>query len=138
MFHISKSLMDEALGDTPVKGKRSMEPLKSLAIKHGLPLQVLEDKEVTNDAEVHMNSGDLWHCLQGEVHFICGGELVAPWTKKNVDGSEDKTELKAKEIKNGTKILLKAGDWLWIPPGEPHKHICEDLARLAIIKVPKA
>lgn len=129
--------MDETLSGEPVTGKRSLEPIKSLATRHGLPLQVLEDKEITNDAEIHMNAGDLWHCLQGEVHFICGGELVNSWAKKLPDGTEDTTELKAKAIKNGTKLLLKAGDWLWIPPGEAHQHICEKLARLAVIKVPK-
>jgi uncharacterized RmlC-like cupin family protein len=49
----------------------------------------------------------------------------------------DDREWKAKEIKGGTEVVMKPGDWLWIPAGEPHQHKTSTKARLVIIKVPK-
>ena len=31
--------------------------------------------------------------------------------------------------------ILKTGDWLYIPAGEPHQHISESACRLFIIKI---
>lgn len=126
-----KEEVDKILASGPEVGKRML--FKS----NNLPVGILEDKEVINDAEVHMTEGDLWQCLEGEVTFICGGELVGPWFGKDKDGHENKNELKAKEIKGGTEIILKPGDWLWIPAGEPHQHKTPRTARLAIVKIPE-
>ncbi len=136
-FVIRKGEVDKTLRSVQAIGKKLLEPLKSLASLHNLPLNILEDKEVVNDAEVHKHEGDLWLCLEGEVTFIYGGELVEPRAKKNPDGTEDVRELKAKEIRGGIEVILKPGDWLWIPAGEPHQHKCAGVARLAIIKIPK-
>lgn len=135
---VRKEKIAETLATAPVVGKKLLEPLKSLAAANKMPLNILEDKEVlNNEAEVHMHEGDLWLCLEGEVKFIYGGEMVDPWFKKNADGSEDKREVKAKQIKNGEESILKPGDWLWIPAGQPHQHLCEGTARLVIIKISK-
>jgi mannose-6-phosphate isomerase-like protein (cupin superfamily) len=122
----------------PAKGKRNLEPLKSFAAEHKLPFNLLEDAEVLdNKAEVHMEEGDLWLGLEGETTFIVGGELVEPIFSKRADGSENKNEIRAAQIKGGEKVILRPGDWIWIPPGEPHQHFCEKVSRLAIIKIPK-
>lgn len=134
---ISKLKVEETLQSIPAQGKRLLEPLKSFAVAQRLPLNILEDKEVVNDAEVHVQEADLWHCLLGEVEFIYGGEMVEPWFGKNSDGSENKNELKSKEIKGGAKSILRPGDWLYIPAGEPHQHSCKGTARMIIIKIPK-
>ena len=132
---VRKEVLDETLASTPTQGKHLLEPLKSFALANKLPFNILEDKDVSNEAEIHTHEGDLWQCLEGEVEFIYGGELVEPWFKKLPDGSEDKREVKAKEIKNGTKVTLRPGDWLWVPAGEPHTH--SGTGRLVIIKIPK-
>ena len=134
---VSKKQIEETLKTKPVQGKRLLEPFKTFASTNNLPFNILEDKEISNDAEVHMNEADLWYCLEGEVTFIYGGEMVNPWFGKNVDGSENKNEIKAKEIQGGITSILKPGDWLHIPAGEPHQHNCTDVARLIIIKIPK-
>lgn len=135
--YIPKNEINKALASIPVKGKKLLEPIKAFSTQTKMPFNILEDHQVLdNEAEVHMHEGDLWQCLEGEVNFIYGGEMVNPWQKKNADGSLDPRELKAKEIKNGTEVVLKPGDWLWIPPGEPHQHNCAGTARLAIIKIP--
>ena len=134
---LRKGNIDETLASEPIQGKRLLEPLKTFAAQNKLPLNILEDKEVSNDAEIHMHEADLWQCLEGEVTFIYGGEMVDPWFGKNPDGTENKNEIKAKEIKGGTTSTLKPGDWLYIPAGEPHRHFCEGVARLVIIKIPK-
>lgn len=127
----------ETLDGTPTVGKKLLEPLKSFSVANKLPLNILEDVGVlNNEAEVHKHEGDLWLCLEGEVKFIYGGELVDPWMKKLSDGITDDRELRAKEIRDGTESVLKPGDWLWIPAGQPHKHTCAGIARLAIIKIP--
>lgn len=135
-IHIKKDLIDKTLATVPIVGKHSLEPLKSFAKEHRVPMNIHEDKEVVNDAEVHMHEADLWLCLEGDVTFTCGGEMVDPWFKKNADGSEEKREIKAKEIKNGDTFDLKPGEWLWIPAGVPHKHVTKTMARLVIIKIP--
>ncbi len=132
-----KEKIDETLATPSIVGKKLLEPLKSLAAANKLPFNILEDKEVlNNEAEVHKHEGDLWFCLEGEVKFIYGGEMVDPWVKKNADGTENPNEIKAKEIKNGVESILKPGDWLWIPAGQPHQHFCAGTARLVIIKIP--
>lgn len=134
---IQKKYIDETLATPQEQGKRLIEPLKTFSRENAVPFNILEDKEITNDAEIHKHEADLWLCLEGEVQFIYGGELVDPWVHKNADGTENTNELKAKTIRDGTETILHPGDWLWIPAGEPHQHICAGVARLAIIKIPK-
>lgn len=134
---VRKEDVDKTLLSEPTQGKRLLEPLKSFALAHKLPFKILEDKDVVNEAEVHMEDGDLWHCLTGEVKFIHGGALVDPRAKKNEDGSIDEKELKSDKISGGTEVFLKPGDWLWIPAGEPHQHMSRETARLIIVKIPK-
>lgn len=137
-FLVRKEDIDKTLASVPTQGKKLLEPLKSLAAANKLPFNILEDKEIlNNDAEVHTHESDLWLCLEGEVKFVYGGELTDPWFKKLADGTEDRREIKAKEIRGGETAILKPGDWLWIPAGQPHQHQCAGTARLAIIKIPK-
>lgn len=136
-IYIPKSMIDETLAQAPLRGKRNIEPLKSFSKTHGASITILEDTDVINDAEVHAKEADLWGCIDGEVTFLCGGELIDPWYAKKADGSKNQNELKAKTIKGGTKIVLKSGDWLQIPAGEPHQHSCRGTARLFIIKISK-
>lgn len=136
-FVVRKTEIDKTLQAIPIDGKQLLEPLKSLAAQEKLPINILEDQNVSNDAEVHLHESDLWLCLSGEVTFVCGGEMVDPWFGKKSDGSVNENDLKAKEIRGGTEVVLKPGDWLWIPAGEPHQHGAKGTARLVIIKIPK-
>lgn len=135
---VRKSKIDKTLLVKPESGKRSLEPFRTFAKTNELPFQILEDTAVDSIAEVHGHEADLWLCLEGEVTFTFGGELVDGYLKKNPDGSVNKREWQAKEIKGGTTEILRPGDWLWIPAGEPHKHACAGTARLVIIKIPQA
>ncbi len=132
---VRKEEIDAALASAATPGKRLLEPLKARALAEKLPINILEDKEVSNEAEVHRHEGDLWQCLEGAVTFVYGGELVEPWAKQLPDGGTDDREIKAKEIANGTEAVLKSGDWLWIPAGQPHSHRTDSTARLVIIKI---
>ena len=129
-FLVKKELIDQTLKTGAQPGKNLLEPLKFLATENKLPFKILEDKDVVNEAEVHKTEGDLWYCLEGEVKFIYGGELVEPREVKT-------NELKAGGIKGGSEIILKPGDWFWIPAGQPHQHSCSGTARLMIIKIPQ-
>lgn len=132
---IKKDMIEETLKTVAKQGKGLVEPLRSFALQHKLPFKILEDVEVINEAEVHGTEGDLWYCLQGEVQFIYGGELVDP-KMVIINGVANENEFKAKEIRGGIKTILSPGDWLWIPSGQPHVHHCVDTARLIIIKIP--
>ena len=137
--YISKKVIDDTLA-TPypeVPTKRLLEPLRAMSLANKFPLNILEDINISNEGEIHRHEADLWLCLEGEVTFIYGGEMVNPWAKKNADGTLDEREWKAKEIKGGTEVTMKPGDWLWIPAGEAHQHMTKGKARLAIIKIPK-
>lgn len=134
---VRKAEINETLAIPPSPGKKSLEPFKSFAKERGLPFEILEDSQVLdNEAEVHTHESDLWLCLEGSITFICGGELVDPWVKKNSDGSENPRQLKAKVIRDGDEVVLQAGDWLWVPAGVPHQHRCANTARLVIAKIP--
>lgn len=132
---LRKEEFEKFLQDEPVtQGKRSLVSLKEVDIG----FNVLEDTEVDdNEAEVHMRDTDLWECLSvaGTLTFIVGGELVEPRvTKQDVGGKP--LEYKAKDIRGGTTIELRPGDYLKIPAGVPHQHQCTGTARLKIIKIP--
>ena len=136
-FYLPETQVKKTLAVSPTIGKKLLEPLKEIAKNNNLPFNILEDHQLTaNDAEVHQREADLWLCLEGEVVFVCDGEMVEPWYKKLADGSEDRREVKAKFIRGGTTYVLKPGDWLWIPAGVPHQHTCAGTARLVIIKIP--
>ena len=135
-FILKGAQVDAMLAAKPMQGKNLLEPLKTLASEHGLPFNILEDHQTTNKAEIHISFGDLWYCLEGEVTFVYGGVLVQPLVKIKKDGTQDSNELLAEEIKGGMTVILRPGDWLWIPAGEPHQHITQGTARLMIIKIP--
>lgn len=128
--------IDATLGAQSTQGKRLLEPLRSLAGVHDVPINILEDNNVVNRAEVHKHEADLWQCLEGEVTFVYDGELVNPVALNRPDGSIDEREWSGDEIRGGIEAVLKPGDWLWIPAGVPHQHKCSSIARLIIIKVP--
>lgn len=134
--YVPYDFVKNTLSKEPTEGKNLLEPFKSLATEKNLPFKILEDSKVKNLAELHFDEGDLWCCIEGEAAFVCGGSLVNPRKKKNPDGAENPKELLADGIEGGKESILKAGDWLWIPPGVPHQHSA-DFARMFIIKVPK-
>ncbi len=135
---ITKADIDASLVQAPVQGKHLLEPFKAFDKANSLPMNILEDMAVDNKAEVHTHEADLWLCMEGEVTFVHGGELVDSKPKDNKDGTFDNRELSAEVIKGGTEVVLKAGDWPYIPGGEPHKHKKTGVARLVIIKIPEA
>ena len=113
----------------PTQGKRMLPPFDTL---EKAPLRILEDHMTTNRAEVHLHEGDLWQCLEGEVQFICGGKLL-----NEKVSTRNQMEITGSGIEGGEKIVLCAGDWLWIEAGVPHQHAAEETARLIFIKIPK-
>ena len=137
-FFIQNAIIEDTLSRAPVEGKHVMDPFNTLAKKHNLPINILENHRVSSsEAEAHRHEADLWICLEGEVEFVVDGEMVNPQIKPLPNGNIDDREIKAKEIKGGTSYILKKGDILWIPAGQPHLHRTTDgTARLYIIKVP--
>ena len=120
---IPSDVTKQTLATSAMQGKHLLEPFKSAAA--GSAINILEDHELTdNQTEVHRHEADLWICLEGEVDFVVGGELVEPWAKKLPDGSEDTRELKANVdgIRGGTAHTLTAGDILFFPSGQPPPH----------------
>lgn len=135
-IYIPKSKVDETLAASPIQGKKLLESLKSLAAETGAPLNIIELDHHTNVPEAHTYLDDLWYCIEGEVRFFVGGTMIEPRTRTAPDGTLDETEMRAKSIEGGKEIVIRPGDWLWIPAGEPHQHITEGTARLFIIKIP--
>ena len=131
-----KEEFDKFLQDEPVRrGKRTLAALKEADIG----FNVLEDTEVNyNEAEVHVRDTDLWECLsvKGTLTFILGGELIDPRITRQ-DSAGNPLEYKARAIRGGTTVEVKAGDHLKITVGVPHQHQCSGTARLKIIKIPK-
>lgn len=136
--YVSEGDIENSLKTLPQEGKRLLEPLKTFAKERGLPLNILEDVRIENAVEIHRHEADLWFCLEGEAEFISGGTAVEPFIPVKSDGSKNTLELKAKAITGGTTYVVRKGDWLFIPAGEPHLHKSSGVARLAIIKIPQA
>ena len=134
-LYIQKKIIEESLSNPPADGKSILEPLKGLAADHGVPMNILEDTRVTNKVEVHVHESDIWYCLEGEAKFLLGGEMVDQYDRIKSDGTVDDRELRAKGLKNAKEVILKPGDWLWIPAGEPHQHGAQGTARMVIIKI---
>ena len=105
---ISKGRIARTLKTRPEKGVRLLEPFKSFARANNLPINILEDRAVRGQMEVHRTEADLWLCLEGKPSFTVGGK----------------------------RVVLHPGDWLWIPPGVAHAHAAAKTARLAIVKIP--
>ena len=137
---VPKAVIDASLASTPFQGKHLLDPLKTLSLKHALSFNILEDMDVAdNVCEIHAVDKDLWIGVEGEMVFTVGGELVDPWIAKKPDGTEgDPRELRAKQIRGGTEIVVRPGDRLEIPPGVAHTHArFPGKARAEIIKVPE-
>ncbi len=127
---IPSAMINESLATPAAQGKRLLEPLKKFSIEHQTPIHILEDKEVSNVAEIHMHEADLWICISGEVTFTTGGILVNQRVEK------DERELKGDAIDGGEDHMLHTGDILHIPAGVAHSHRTNSEARLYIIKIP--
>ena len=126
-----KNDADAALATAPTQGKHALKLPDEFS---RLPFTILEDTAVDNEPEVHKHEGDLWYCLEGEVIFIYGGELIDQY-EKTINGVLNVNELGGSKIKGGKEIMLHSGDWLWIPPGVPHRHGTQSTARMVIIKI---
>lgn len=128
-----KEEIDKILASKSVPGKRQLEPLKSLFLSKTVPFGIMEDSQVSDaKAEVHKNEHDLWHCLEGEAEFVYGGELINSQVQEGSGGNE----IAGDGIKNGTAVIFKPGDWLFIPAGVAHMHKASGTARMIIIKIP--
>ena len=134
---VSAENIAELLAQFPQQGKRELEPLKTFSKMTGMPLNVLEDTNIeNNEIEVHTQMADLWYCLEGEEIFSLGGTLTDARHKLNKDGSVNEQEIRGTAATGASEIVLKKGDWLWIPSGVPHTHAASGTARIAIIKIP--
>ncbi len=129
---IEGKYVEEALGSPPRIGKHQLEPLSSASKEAGVSCNILEDHQFfTSSPEVHRHQTDLWIGIEGELQFIVGGEMVEP---RVADG--DSNEIKAEEIRGGTKVAVRAYDILLIPAGVPHAHTAAH-GRAYIIKFPE-
>ena len=136
-FLLTKEDVAKMLAQQPVAGKKMLDPLKGIAEKQHLAFNIIELTEHTNNVEVHNYLNDLWFCLEGEVTFLCGGTMQELHTRVRSDGTLDDNEMRAKGLEHAKEIVIRPGDWLWVPAGEPHQHITKHTARLMIIKIPQ-
>ncbi len=122
------------------EGKYQPDPLKSQADALGAPVSILVEKNVAdgdNAVEIHRHEGDLWIGIDGEVHFEVGGTPTEVFVRRREDGSTNELELRANGIQGGTTYTVGAGDILFIPAGQPHRHWTgRQAGRLWIIKIP--
>ena len=134
--HVPKSRIDEAIAMPPKQGKTELEPFKSLMKSLGVPFFILEDTQVENNkVELHTHEADVWMCLEGESWFKLGGEMVDPFPSAS-NGAPNSKEMRSYELRDAETVVMKPGDWLWIPAGVPHQHGSTGTARLMIFKIP--
>lgn len=136
-IYIPRQVIDDTLESIPTDGKKSLEPLKSLAKERNLPINILENTNKANPPEIHLHEDDLWISISGKITFVVGGTIVGGKEKVRSDGSVDKNEIVGDRIDGGETYTLTQGDILYIPAGEPHMHSADGTARLYIIKLPK-
>lgn len=134
-FVVKKETVVQTLATPPISGGGFLEPFTTEAIKNSFPMKILEDVCQTRDAEIHLHESDLWICLEGTANFVCGGHLANPQFRQLPNNTENKNELYASEIVGGDKVVLEAGEYLYIPAGVPHQHGSTGVVRLGIIKI---
>jgi mannose-6-phosphate isomerase-like protein (cupin superfamily) len=123
------------------EGKTNPESLREVLAQAGVPIQILVDKNIPkggNEVEVHRHEADLWIGIDGAVHFEVGGAVVNARIHVSKDGTKKENEIKATDIAGGTIHTVAAGDILYIPAGQPHRHFTDagGGGRLWIIKIP--
>lgn len=97
--------------------------------KDGFPILFVQNYKVDNrPAEIHLHEDDVFFCMYGEARFVIGGRLINPWTK-------DCLTFFADTIKGGREVVLKEGDWLHIPAGQPHQHFTSFLCHFMVVKL---
>lgn len=133
--HVSCEDINKALSTTPLVGKRMVFPFDNFDER---PFGIVEDHELnTGMPEIHTHEDDLWIGMEGETIFTLDGKLVDPSFGKLENGAEDYREIKGQSMVGGKKIVVRAGDVLWIPAGMSHMHTASGTARLLIYKNPK-
>lgn len=89
-----------------------------LLAKHDAYQIHMTARDKSGVAEVHDNWSDHIFIEEGEASFIIGG--VAVDAKVTAPG-----ERRGTAIKGGTTIVVRPGDYLFIPPGTPHQMIVD-------------
>ena len=131
---LAKAMLDETLAQEPQTGKRDMTPFSALAKSLGVPMTMIEAKATTGKVEIHRRHADVWLCIDGTATIRCDG--TAPDATVRVkDGVANEYELRGDAIEGGVDHALLAGDWLFIPAGQPHQLIAPDYARFIVVKV---
>ncbi|MSU75696.1 MAG: hypothetical protein EXS55_04250 [Candidatus Magasanikbacteria bacterium] len=134
---VTKHAIDRVLSGAPMPGKHTMESWKQAPEFGTVPFTILEDVAYTErHAELHRTEADVFYCLEGEATFVYGGALVGGHERKEEGGATNPNEWRGTDIENGVTVTVGAGDWVWIPAGQPHYHFSGTKARLLVIKVP--
>ena len=133
---LKKALVDETLAAEPEEGKHPLNPFTEAAKTAGANITLLEITKDESRAEVHRGTIDFFYCLEGEIEFITGGELVEPFLREYEDGTVNDLEVRAPKIAGGEVEKLEAGDMIWIPNGLPHSNRTDSHARLLVLKIP--
>jgi mannose-6-phosphate isomerase-like protein (cupin superfamily) len=100
--------------------KRGMTPdalySQILLAKHDAYQIHITARDKSGMAEIHENWSDHIFIQEGEASFIVGGTAVD--AKVTAPG-----EKRGTAIEGGSTIIVRPGDYLFIPPGTPHQMI---------------
>jgi mannose-6-phosphate isomerase-like protein (cupin superfamily) len=112
-----RHLTGKELGETIQKGM-TPEALYSqvLLAKHESYQIHITARDKSGVVEIHDNWSDHIFIQEGEASFVVGG--VAVDAKVTAPG-----ERRGTAIKGGTTMVVRPGDYLFIPPGTPHQMI---------------
>jgi quercetin dioxygenase-like cupin family protein len=77
----------------------------------------LEYRSAKGIASVHKNDGEFMYVISGEGNIPTGGTVTNPKdTGANIDGDE---------MVGATDNKMKAGDFIFVPKGLPHKAVTD-------------
>jgi mannose-6-phosphate isomerase-like protein (cupin superfamily) len=122
-----RHLTGKELGGTLQKGM-TPEALYSqvlLAKTDGYQIHITA-RDKSGLAEIHSNWSDHIFIQEGEASFVIGG--VAVDAKDTAPG-----EKRGTAIKGGAMMVMRPGDYLFIPPGTPHQMILKPGQRVKFI-----
>ncbi len=102
----------EAFRSVPTGNKKSVILSGSKEGPYSVMAVVVDN--VLSKAEVHDESADIWHVVNGEAIFMIGGEVENPTLHKSKEWVAD-------SIRGGIEYPVKPGDVIDIPPGTPHQ-----------------
>ena len=125
--NVARHVTGKELGESLQKGMTPQAFYSQVTLsKHDTYLVLNTSRDKSGQAEVHDSWSDNIFIQDGEASFVTGG--VAVDAKDSAPG-----EKRGTSIKGGTTMVMRPGDYFFVPAGTPHQMILKPGQKLKFI-----